>query len=83
MIYDVEFSLDAAAELVRITEVVGSAMPVLQAADAIRRQLENDPAEKGECLSEGLYYIDEEPLRAFYLIDVDTMVVEVTDFRIF
>ncbi len=82
MIYDVEFSLDAAAELLRITEVVGSAVSVLQAAEAIRRQLEDDPAEKGELLSEGLYYIDEEPLRAFFLIDVESMVVEVTDFRI-
>lgn len=82
MIDDVEFSLDAAAELLRITEVVGSAVSVLQAAEAIRRQLEDDPAEKGELLSEGLYYIDEEPLRAFFLIDVESMVVEVTDFRI-
>jgi len=44
MIYDVEFSLDAAAELLRITDVVGSAMLVLRAADQIRRHLENDPA---------------------------------------
>jgi hypothetical protein len=82
VIYDVEFSLDAAAELLRITEVVGSAVSVLQAAEAIRRQLEDDPADKGAFLSEGLYYIDEEPLRAFFLIDVESMVVEVTDFRI-
>jgi hypothetical protein len=82
VIYDVEFSLDAAAELLRITEMVGSAVPVLQAAEAIRRQLEDDPAEKGEFLSEGMYYIDEEPLRAFFLIDVESMVVEVSDFRI-
>ncbi len=82
MIYDVEFSLDAAAELLRITGVIGSAVPVLQAAEAIRRQLEDDPAEKGVFLSEGLYYIDEEPLRAFFLIDLESMVVEVTDFRI-
>lgn len=82
MIYDVEFSLDAAAELLRIAEVVGSAVIVLQAADAIRRQLENDPANKGKFLSEGLYYIDELPLRAFFLINADSMVVEVTDFRI-
>ena len=82
MIYDVEFSLDAAAELLRITGVVGSAVSVLRAAEAIRRQLEGDPAEKGVFLSEGLYYIDQEPLRAFFLIDVESMVVEVTDFRI-
>ena len=82
MIYDVQFSLDAAAELLRITEVIGSAVSVLQAAEAIRRRLESDPAEQGEILSEGLYYIDEEPLRAFFMIDVESMVVEVTDFRI-
>jgi hypothetical protein len=33
-------------------------------------------------LSEGLYYIDEEPLRAFFLIDVESASVEITDFRI-
>ena len=82
VIYDVEFSLDAAAELLRIAEVVGSAVLVLQAAESIRRQLENDPAEKGKYLSEGLYYIDEQPIRAFFLIEVESMVVEVTDFRI-
>ena len=64
MIYDVEFSMEAAAELLRIAEVVGSAVLVLQAAEAIRRQLENDPAENGKFLSEGLYYIDKQHLRA-------------------
>ena len=83
MIYDVEFSLDAAAELLRIAGVLGSAVIVLQAAEAIRRQLENDPAEKGDFLSEGLYYIDEQPLRAFFLINTESKVVEITDFRIF
>ena len=82
MIYDVEFSLDAAAEILRIAEVLGSAVLVLQAAEGIRRQLENDPAEKGKFLSEGLYYIDVQPLRAFFLIDVESIVFEVTDFRI-
>ena len=82
MIYDVEFSLDAAAELLRIAEVIVSAVLVLQATEAIRRQLENAPAEKGKFLSEGLYSIDEQPLRAFFLIDVESMVVEITDFRI-
>ena len=82
MIYDVEFSLEAAAELLRIAETVGSAVLVLRAAEAIRRKLERDPAEKGEFLSEGLYYIDEQPLRAFFLIDVEVMTVEITDFRI-
>ena len=82
MIYNVEFSLDAAAEILRIAEVLGSAVLVLQAAEGIRRQLENDPAEKGKFLSKGLYYIDVQPLRAFFLIDVESIVFEVTDFRI-
>ena len=81
MTYNVEFSLDAAAELLRIAGVTGSASTI-RAADSIRRRLEVDPAGNGNFLSEGLYYIDEEPLRAFFLIDVDSMVVEVTDFRI-
>jgi hypothetical protein len=74
--------LGRAAELLRITEIVASALLVLRAADQIRRHLENDPADKGEFLSEGLYCIDEKPLRAFFLIDLDAMVVEITDFRI-
>jgi hypothetical protein len=82
VIYDVQFSLDAAAELLRVTEVVGSAVSVLKATEAIRRRLESDPAEQGNFLSEGLYYIDEEPLRAFFMVDVESMIVEVTDFRV-
>lgn len=81
MIYSVVYSLEAGAELLRISGVVG-AVAAIQAADAIRHRLEDDPAVNGTFLSEGLYYIDEEPLRAFFLIDVDSMVVEVTDFRI-
>lgn len=53
MIFDVEFSLAAAAELVRIAEVVGSAVLVLQAAEAIRRQLGDDPAEKAPFFPRG------------------------------
>jgi len=59
-----------------------SVVAVLQAVEVIRRRLENDPAVNGHFLPEGLYYIDEEPLRVFFLIDVDLMVVEVTDFRV-
>jgi hypothetical protein len=79
--YNVEFSLDAAAELLRIAGVTGSASAV-RAADSIRRRLEVDPAGNENFLSEGLYYIDEEPLRAFFLIDVESASVEITDFRI-
>ena len=48
---------------------------VLRAADQIRCLLENDPADKGEFLSEGLYFIDEQSLNAFILMDLDPMVV--------
>lgn len=81
MTYNVEFSLDSAAELLRIAGVTGSASAI-RAADAIRRRLEVDPAGDGNFLSEGLYSIDEEPLRAFFLIDVESASVEITDFRI-
>jgi len=81
VIYKVEFSLDAAAELLRIAGVTGSASAI-RAAESIRRRLEADPAGDGNFLSEGLYYIDEAPLRAFFLIDVESASVEITDFRI-
>lgn len=82
MTYDVQFSLEAAAELVRIAGSVRPAAAVLRAAESIRRRLENDPAGRGLFLSEGLYYIDEEPLRAFFVIDETSTVVEITDFRV-
>jgi len=82
VIYDVVFSLEAAAEMIRITRDVPSAASVLEAAESIRRSLENNPQDSGHALSEGLYYIDHEPVRAFYAIDDDHLVVEVTDFRI-
>jgi hypothetical protein len=79
--YTVEFSLEAAAELLRIAGVVGSAAAI-RAADSIRRRLESDPEGHGNFLSEGLYYIDDEPIRAFFLIDEESTSVEITDFRI-
>jgi len=52
--YNVEFGMEAAAELLRIAGVVGSAA-VIRAADSIRRRLEIDPARQGNFLAEGLY----------------------------
>lgn len=54
MTYNVESSLEAAAELLRIAGVVGSAAAI-RAADSIRRRLEGDPVGQGNFLSEGLY----------------------------
>lgn len=81
MSYTVQFSLEAAAELLRIAGVIGSASAI-RAADSLRRRLEVDPAGNATFLSEGLYYIDEEPLRAFFLIDEESASVEITDFRV-
>jgi hypothetical protein len=81
--YEVVFSLEAAAELVRIAGAVRPASAVIQAAESLRRRLEVDPHEAGHFLSEGLFYLDEEPLRAFFVIDDAALRVEITDFRIF
>ena len=83
MTYEVVFSLEAAAELVRIAGAVRPASAVSQAADSIRRRLAVNPHQIGQHLSEGLFYIDEEPLRAFFSIDDAGLRVEITDFRIF
>jgi hypothetical protein len=40
-----------------------------------------DPAAAGEHLSEGLYFIDREPLRAFFTIDVADMLVEIVNVK--
>lgn len=79
--YEVVFSLEAAAELLRIMGHL-TAVDVLRASEAVRDGLVDDPANEGTELSEGLFYIDREPLRAFFMIDVESMTVEVTDFRI-
>ncbi len=82
MTYHVVFSLEAAAELVRIAQAVRPASSVIQSADSIRRMLEQDPRGVGHALSEGLFFIDGETLRAFFVIDDDARQVEITDVRI-
>jgi hypothetical protein len=79
--YNVEFSLDAAAEILRIARVTSSSSAI-RAADSIRRRLEVDPAGNGHFLSDGLYEIDKEPLREFFFMDVESASGEITDFRI-
>jgi hypothetical protein len=39
------------------------------------------PTAAGEHLSEGLYFIDREPLRGFYTIDADEMPVEIVNVK--
>ncbi len=81
MTFDVQFSLEAAAELLRITEVIGSTVVVLKAAESIR-SIGDDPADKGVFLSEGCTTLITPLCVLFFLIDVENMVVEVTDFRV-
>ncbi len=52
MTYEVVFSLEAAAELVRIAGAVRPASAVIQAAESIRQRLAGDPLEVGRHLSE-------------------------------
>lgn len=46
-----------------------------------KRRCDPTPAAAGEHLSEGLYYIDRDPLRGFFTIDVDEMTVEIVNFK--
>ena len=81
MNYDVVLSMEAVEDVLRITMASGSKSEVVNASRQIRAALRSDPAEAGEHLSEGLYYIDRDPLRAFFTIDVDEMTVEIVNVK--
>ncbi len=53
----------------------------MQASKRIQEALRSDPAAEGDFLSEGLYFIDREPLRAFYTIHVQEMIVEIVNVK--
>jgi len=79
--YDVSFGKDAVQELLVIIGESDDDLPILMALQQIRSFLENDPSGSGFELSEGLFYVDYEPLRAFFAIYEEFQVVEVSDFR--
>ena len=81
MNYDVVLSMDAVEDVLRITIAGGSKSEVIRASRQIQEALRSDPAAAGEHLSEGLYFIDREPLRAFFAIDVDQMSVEIVNVK--
>ena len=81
MTYDVVFTLPAVLELIQLKSAVASMKQVVEASDVLRRDLETNPEKKGTYLSEGLYYRDVHPLRGFFTIDEDRMLVEITDIR--
>ena len=77
MSYDVVLSMDAVEDVLRITMASGAKSEVVNASKQIQEALRSDPAAAGDHLSEGLYFIDREPLRGFFTIDVDDMLVEI------
>ena len=81
MNYDVVLSMDAVEDVLRITMASGAKSEVINASNQIQEALRSDPAAAGEHLSEGLYSIDREPLRAFFTIDVDDMLVEIVNVK--
>ncbi len=81
MNYDVVLSMDAVEDVLRITMASGAKSEVVIASKQIQEALRSDPAAAGEHLSEDLYFIDREPLRGFFTIDVDDMLVEIVNVK--
>ena len=75
MSYEVVLSLEAVDDVVQITMASQSKAAILTATKQLQDALMDDPAGSGEHLSEGLFFIDREPLRGFYTIDTDDMMV--------
>ena len=81
MNYEVLLSLDAVDDVLRITLASGSKSQVINAVKQMQEALRFHPAAAGEHLSEGLYFIDCEPLRGFFTMDVNEMLVEIVNVR--
>lgn len=81
MSYEVLLSMDAVEDVLRITMASSSTSEIVNASTQIQEALRSDPAAAGEHLSEGLYFIDREPLRGFFTIDVDEMLVEIVNVK--
>ena len=81
MTYEVILSIEAVEDVLRITMASGAKSQVLQASKRIQEALKSDPAAEGDFLSEGLYFIDREPLRAFFTVDVQEMIVEIVNVK--
>ena len=81
MTFDVVLSGVAVRELVQIVSTAEDKQVVLSASERIRSALTTAPRSRGRHLSEGLYVYTDEPLRAFFEIDEDEHVVEITSLR--
>lgn len=62
-----------------ITMASESKALIVEASKQLQEALKIMPRETGEHLSEGLFYIDCEPLRAFFIIDDNGKVVEIVN----
>ena len=81
MTYRVILSLEAVDDVMRITMASDAKAAVVSASKNIQEALQTEPAEAGQHLSEGLYFIDREPLRAFFTIDTEETTVEIVNVR--
>jgi mRNA-degrading endonuclease RelE of RelBE toxin-antitoxin system len=75
--YEVLLSLSAVEDVLRITLSCPSKAVIIEASKQLQEALKTKPRVAGEHLSEGLFYIDREPLRAFFTVDDDRQVVEI------
>lgn len=73
--------MEAVEDVLRITMASGTKSEVVYASRQLQEALRSDPAAAGEHLSESLYYIDRDPLRGFFTIDVDEMTVEIVNVK--
>ena len=81
MSYDVVLTLEAVEDVMQITIASDAKSVVVNASKQLQEALRTGPADAGEHLSEGLYFIDREPLRAFFTIDAEQMSVEIVNVR--
>lgn len=81
MNYAVILSLEAVEDVLRITLDSQSKAAVIDSTQRVREALQQYPDRAGSHLSEGLYFIDRDPLRAFFVIDPDEATVEIVNVR--
>ena len=74
-------SLDAVEDVLRITIASGAKSDVVNSSKEIHDALRSDSTAADEHLSEGLYFIDREPLRGFYTINTNAMLVEIVNVK--
>ena len=81
MNFDVILSLEAVEDVLRITMASQSKATIINASKRLQEALKENPDQAGSHLSEGLYFIDREPLRAFFTIDEDGATVEIVNVK--